>query len=125
MIDVQSKTEAMRARAKAFAIRTVRFARTITREPVAEALVRQFVRSATSVSANYLSTGRSRSRAEFLSRLAIVVDEADEAVHWLTIIRESEIARGSELDWLIQEAGELRAIFSAALRTARGRQPTR
>jgi hypothetical protein len=48
-----------------------------------------------------------------------VVDEADEAENWLITIRQSGLAGGSELEWLVKEAGELRAIFSAALATAR------
>jgi hypothetical protein len=52
----------------------------------------------------------------------VVVDEADESVHWLTILRDSDIATGKELDWLIGESGELCAIFSASLSTARRNQ---
>jgi four helix bundle protein len=71
------------------------------------------------VSSNYHSAGRARSRAEFIARLGIVVDEADEAEHWLTTIRETRIATGGELDWLITESRELRAIFSRSVKTAR------
>jgi four helix bundle protein len=71
------------------------------------------------VSANYHSAGRSRSRAEFIARLGIVVDEADESVHWLSVTRDSGTANGQELDWLLDEGAQLRAIFSASLATAR------
>ena len=71
------------------------------------------------MSANYHSAGRARSRDEFIARLGVVVDEADESVHWLTVLRDSALAAGKELEWLIAESGELRAIFSASLSTAR------
>jgi four helix bundle protein len=71
------------------------------------------------VSANYHSSGRARSRDEFIARLGVVVDEADESMYWLTVLRDSSVAAGKELEWLIGESGELRAIFSASLSTAR------
>jgi len=116
---VSEQAKALRARAKQFAIRVVKFVRTLPRDPTTDALSRQLAKSGPSVSANYHSTGRARSRAEFVARLAVVVDEADETAHWLSVVREGGVASGAELDWLVQEAGELRAIFSAALMTAK------
>ena len=116
------ETDALRLRAKRFAVQVLRFVRLLPTDPAGSAVARQLARSGTSVSANYHSAGQARSRAEFISRLAIVVDEADETVHWLTVIRESELSTGAELDRLITESRELRAIFTAALRTARLRR---
>jgi four helix bundle protein len=82
-------------------------------------VARQLARSVPSVSANYRSARRARSRAEFIARLGIVVDEADESEHWLAVLKKSELGSGSELDWLLRESGELRAIFSKSLMTAR------
>ena len=114
-----SQAAALRARAKQFAIRVVRFVRTLPRDPATDAISRQLAKSGPSVSANYHSAGRSRSRAEFIARLGVVVDEADESVHWLTVIKDGGISTGTELDWLLDESGQLRAIFSASLTTAR------
>jgi hypothetical protein len=49
----------------------------------------------------------------------IVVDEVDEGEHWLSILKKAELATGTELDWLLRESGELRAIFGKSLGTAR------
>ena len=116
------ETDALRTRARAFAVQVLRFVRTIPTDAAGSAVARQLARSGTSVSANYHSAGQARSRAEFISRLAIVVDEADETVHWLTVIRESDLATGAGVDRLLAESRELRAIFTSALRTARLRR---
>ncbi len=80
---------------------------------------RQLLRSATSVAANYRAAGRARSKAEFYSKLCIVVEEADEVVFWLEIIQESKMSDSQELILLRKEALELLYIFSASRKTAR------
>ena len=109
----------LRKRVKEFAVRVLRFVRTLPRDPATDAVARQLAKSGPGVSSNYHSAGRARSRTEFIARLGIVVDEADETEHWLFMIRASEMAAAPELEWLTKEAGELRAIFSASLKTAR------
>ena len=114
-----SEADALRARCKRFAVRVLRFVRTLSHDTPLDTVGRQLARSGCGVSANYHSAGRSRSRAEFIARLGVVVDEADESEHWLVVLRDGRLAAGEELDWLLGEAGELRAIFSASLSTAR------
>ncbi|MDP1569942.1 MAG: four helix bundle protein [Vicinamibacterales bacterium] len=81
----------------------------------------QLLDCATSVGANYRASGRARSRAEFIAKLGLVVEEVDEAVYWLEFIAGTSLAAGPLVDRLYQEATELRAIFAAAYRTARNR----
>jgi four helix bundle protein len=76
------------------------------------------LRSGTSVGANYRAVGRARSKAEFISKIAIVVEEADETVFWLECIVESGIVKEELLKDLLVEANEL-VIFAASHRTAR------
>src|SRR4030095_1644908 len=85
----------------------------------ADAVARQLARSGPSVSSNYHSAGRSRSHAEFTARLGIVADEADETEGWLDQLKSAGLATGEELDWLLDESRELRAIFVQAARTAK------
>jgi len=87
--------------------------------PASDAIVRQLARSGTGISANYRSARRARSRAEFIARLGIVVEKADETEHWLRLMTDSEVVSSPELKWLLQESIELRAIFSKSLTTAR------
>jgi len=97
----------------------LKFVRTLSREPAVDGVARQLARSGPGVSSNYRSTRRARSRAEFIARLGVVVDEADESEHWLSVLMKSGLASGAELEWLLRESGELRAIFAKSLTTAR------
>ena len=78
-------------------------------------------RSASGVSANYHAAGRARSRAEFIAKLGVVAEEADETEHWLTVMRDAQLTSGVEFDWLLNESRELRAIFVQSVKTARMR----
>jgi four helix bundle protein len=80
---------------------------------------RQLLRSGTSVAANYRAVNRARSRAEFISKISIVVEEADESVFWLELLGESGVIRQERLEELLMEARELTAIFAASQRTAK------
>jgi four helix bundle protein len=116
---VSSEADALRVRVRLFAVRVLTFVRTLPRDAAGDVVARQLARAGTGVSSNYHSSGRSRSRAEFIARLGVVVDEADEAEHWLFVARESGLASGPPLEALLQESRELRAIFAKALSTAR------
>jgi four helix bundle protein len=80
---------------------------------------KQLLRCGTSVGANYRAACRSRSRAEFISRLSIVVEEADEACYWLELLEETGIVPAKRLAELRKEADELTAIFNAARQTTK------
>jgi len=94
-------------------------------EPAVDGIARQLARSGPSVSANYHSARRARSRAEFIARLTVVLDEADEAVGWCEVLQSAELASGPDLDWLSRQAGELRAIFSQSVMTGRANDKRR
>jgi four helix bundle protein len=85
----------------------------------ANVIAHQLLRSATSISANYRAVGRARSKAEFVSKLGIVVEEADETVFWLELLGESGIVKEAKLNPLLSEANELLAIFASSRGTAR------
>jgi four helix bundle protein len=91
----------------------------LPRSPDAQTLGKQLLRSGTSVGANYRAAGRARSKAEFTSKIAIVVEEADETVFWLECLVESGIVKEELPRDLIAEANELLAIFAASHRTSR------
>ena len=116
---VSSAADDLAARVKQFAIRLVKFARTLPRDPVCDVVARQLVRSGTGESSNYQAARRARSRAEFIAKLGVVAEEADETEHWLDVVREGELSSGPELDSLSKESRELRAIFVRSVTTAR------
>ena len=114
-----TEADELRSRVKQFAIRIIKFIRTLPPDLATESIARQLARSGPSISANYHSSGRARSRAEFIARLGIVADEADESEHWLGVLRQAGLAAGPELEWLLNESRELRAIFVKSVSTAR------
>src|SRR5262245_56119930 len=116
---MSEQADTLRARVRVFAVRAVRFVKSLPRDPPTDTVARQLARSSSSISANYHSSGRARSRREFVARLGLVLDEADETYHWLCLLRDASLASGNELTWLLKESGELRAIFYASFKTAR------
>jgi four helix bundle protein len=88
----------------------------------AQVLGKQLLRCGTSVAANYRAACRGRSRAEWISKIGIVVEEADEAVFWLEMLVDCEIVPEPKLSDLLKEAHELSALFTASQSTARRKQ---
>jgi four helix bundle protein len=107
-------------RTKAFALRVIRLYRSLPRTAEARILGTQLLRSSTSIGANYRSACRGRSKAEFVAKLGIVLEEADETVFWLELFQEGNIFPAGKLYSLVQEANELVAIFVTSVRTAKG-----
>jgi len=116
---LSDKAEQLRARTKTFALRIIRLFRSLPRSGEAQVIGKQLLRSGTSVGANYRAACRSRSRAEFVARLGIVVEEADETCYWLELLIEAGIVKAEKLDDLLKEARELTAIFTASTTTTR------
>jgi four helix bundle protein len=114
-----TQQEILRERSKHFAILVVKLFKSLPRSDEARIIGRQLLRSATSVAANYRAAGRSRSRAEFVSKMGTVVEEADETVCWLELLIEAEIMEKKKLEAPLSEANELLAIFAASQRTAK------
>jgi four helix bundle protein len=95
-----SKQEELRNRTKRFALRIIRLFRHLPRSTEAQVLGKQLLRSGTSIGANYRATGRARSKAEFISKMGVVVEEADETVFWIECLnrlkdRKTGLASGS------------------------------
>jgi four helix bundle protein len=97
----------------------VRLFRSLPKTDEAKVIGKQVLRSGTSVAANYRAVCRARSKAEFVARIGIVVEEADEVVFWLELLVETGIVSQARMDGLLTEANELLAIFAASQRTAK------
>ena len=100
------KADELRQRTKKFAIRIVNLFRSLPTSPDAQTLGKQILRSGTSVAANYHAVCRARSKAEFVSKMGIVVEEADETVFWLEVLTETGVVRPARTDALQKEANE-------------------
>jgi four helix bundle protein len=115
----RSRTEALKARTKKFAIRIIHMSQSLPKTNEGRVIGNQLLRAGTSMAANYRATCRARSRAEFLAKLGIVVEEADETVFWVELLEETGILFGESLSALKTEANELLAIFAASQVTTR------
>ena len=109
----------MQARTKSFAVRVIKLVDALPRGLAPQIIGRQLLRSATSVGANYRAACRAQSRAEFAAKLSIVVEESDESLYWLELVRETDLIRPELMSAIIKEANELVAIVLASRRTAK------
>ena len=109
----------LKSRTKAFALDVVRLVNGFPRLPLAAVIGNQLVRCGTSVAANYRSACRARSRREFIAKMGIVEEEADEAELWLELSADQALADAQKTARLAREAHELVAIVIASIRTAR------
>ena len=114
-----SQAQELKERTKQFAIRVVRLFRSLPKTEEARVVGKQALRSGTSVAANYRAVCRARSKAEFIAKIGVVVEEADETVFWLELLVETGIVAQARMDGLLTEANELLAIFSASQRTSK------
>src|SRR6476620_2408484 len=110
----------MKERTKRFALQTIWLCRTLPRSQESQIITRQLLRSCTSVGANYRSVCRARSTPDFVSKLGIVLEEADETLFWLELLVDSGVAQADRAAPLLKEANELVSIFVASMRTAKG-----
>jgi four helix bundle protein len=113
------QAEALKLRTKQFAIRIVSVSRSLPRTREGDVIGKQLLRSGTAVAANYRAVCRFRSKAEFISKINIVVEEADESVFWLELLGDTGVVPTEKLALLLKEANELVAICAASLRTAK------
>jgi four helix bundle protein len=117
---MNTKSSDLRVRTRDFALRVVRLVDTLPVGRSPDVIGKQLLRSATSVAANYRSACRARSNAEFVAKLGIVEEEADESVYWLELIRDAGILKAELLSDLLNEGGEIVAMVVASIKTARG-----
>jgi four helix bundle protein len=109
----------LKKRTKEFALRILRLVDRLPKTTAGRSLASQIVRSATSVAANYRAACRAKSTADFIAKMGIVEEEADETLFWLELLEESELVTAEKLTAIKQEADELIAITIASIKTAR------
>lgn len=106
-------------RTRQFHIDVIHLCSLLPRNAAAYELAKQLIRSAGSVGANYKATKRAKSSTDFIYKIEVVLEEADESHYWLTIIRDANMIDIELLHQLIKEANELTAIFAATDKTAK------
>jgi four helix bundle protein len=117
MIDVDLKQ-----RTKHFALRIIKVYGALPKTVAAQVIGKQLLRSGTSVGAQYREACRSRSDAEFISKMESGLQELDETSYWLELLVDGEIMKAPRLEGLLTEANELTAIFVSSVKTVKGRR---
>ena len=115
---VSVQSDQLKERTMSFSVTVLRLIDRFQRGTAANVVGHQLAKSATSVGANYRAACSARSKAEFIAKLQIVVEEAEETVYWLDVIARAELL-AVDAKIIRAEANELLAIFASSLRTAR------
>ena len=111
--------EEPRDRTKRFALRIIKLVNSLPNDVSARTIGNQLIRSGTSVGANYRACCRAKSQADFIAKLGIVIEEADESAFWLELIVDSKIMKREMIEPLLNESNELVRIFVASRQTAK------
>jgi four helix bundle protein len=119
---MDSRTEQLRARTKDFALGVIHLFRALPETNEAQIIGNRLLKCGTEVGANYRRVCHARSRADFISRIGVVIEGADESVFWLEQLSDLNIVKGELLEGLLQECRELTAIFSSSRQAARRRK---
>ena len=114
-----NQAKQMQDRAKKFAVRVIKAFARLPKDEAARIIGRQFLRSGTSLAANYRSACWARSAADFISKISVVTEEADETLFWFELLVEAELVDMKLIDPLMKECEELLKIFAASLTSAK------
>jgi four helix bundle protein len=109
----------LKERTKSFALKVIKVVEMLPKGRTADILGRQLLNAGTSVGANYRSACRAKSTADFISKMGIVEEEADETVYWMELLVEAGLVSKDDLISLLDEADQILAITVSSIKTAR------
>ena len=113
-------------RTKAFALRIIRLAESLPDTPTGRVIRNQLLRCGPSVGANYRAACRAKSKPDFIAKMGIVEEEADETIYWMEVLIEADIMKPGRIARLLNEANEILSIVVTSIKTARGfKRPSR
>ena len=113
------KHQNLQDRTRKFALSIIEFTEQLKRDDTSRVLGRQLLRSGTSVGANYRAACRSKSKADFISKMSTVLEEADESAFWIELLVDAKKTAIQIADPLLKEATELTAIAASSINTAK------
>ena len=113
----------LKQRTKDFALRVMKLVGALPENSVGRPIGNQLIRSGTAIGANYQAACRGRSKAEFVAKLGVVVEEADESCYWLELIIDGQLLNKRRVEPLLLEANELTAIMVASRKSAMSSSP--
>ena len=114
--------EEMKKRTKEFAKEIIRLCRIIPEKREGRLIANQLFRAGTSIAANYRAVCRARSTADFISKLGIVEEEADETLFWLELLKEMKITDHSSVNALMKEGNEIISMIVSSIKTCKAKK---
>ncbi|MFQ5772776.1 MAG: four helix bundle protein [bacterium] len=111
--------EEMKRRTKQFALRIIKLCNSLPKDKTSDVIRGQLIRAGTSVGSNYRAACRAKSNADFLYKLKIVEEEADESLYWMELLIEAELVEQNRLLDLMEEGDEIIALVVSSIKTAR------
>jgi len=112
----------LKQRTKNFAVSVIKFLGELPPNRTLNLLSNQLIRCSTSIGANYRSACKGKSTADFINKIVIVEEEADETIYWLELLEESALVSASDVYELKKEANGLTTIFTSIGKTAKTNQ---
>jgi four helix bundle protein len=109
----------MKKRTRAFALRIIRLVEALPNTRTADVIGKQLLRCGTSVGANYRASCRAKSQADFVAKMGIVEEEADETIYWIELLLELSLIEKNRVVNLLDEANQIVAIVVSSIKTAR------
>ena len=113
----------LQKRTKKFNIDIIKLCETLPKNAAGFELAKQIIRSSGSVGANYRATQRAKSKADFIYKFEVVIEEADETMYWLEVMSETGLVDKTAASALVKEANELVSIFVATVKTIKANNP--
>ena len=117
--------EELKKRTKKYGLDIIKLIDCLPSNTVGRTIGNQLLRSGTSIGANYRAACRGKSKADFIAKTGIALEEADESLYWLELLQEAAIIPSDQLRDLMKEGSELVAIFTASIKTARSNMKPR
>jgi four helix bundle protein len=117
--------ENLKKRTKAFHIAVIKACEHFPRNAAGYETAKQVIRSAGSVGANYRAATRAKSNADFVYKIEVVIEEADESMYWLEVSEEAGLLAKQSVQPLLKEANELVSIFVATVKTSKRNEEKR
>jgi four helix bundle protein len=113
-------SEDMKTRTRAFALRIIRLAESLPNTSTSYVIRNQMLRCGSSVGANYRAACRAKSKADFISKMGIVEEEADETIYWIELLIDADILKRPLVTDLLNEADQILSIVVSSIKTAKG-----
>jgi four helix bundle protein len=109
----------LKERTKSFALEIIKLVESLPKGRTADVIGRQLLDAGTSVGANYRAACRARSPADFISKMGIVEEEADETIYWMELLIEAKLVQENDISHLLREANQILAMTVSSIKTVR------